>query len=123
MGKKKRKRRKSDACSSSSSKRPCYYLLQGQELLEQGTKRKMQDLEQSYKQLGMEVSVVDEQQYEAWKRRCTLKRQDEEYEQAKAADLEKQRLRQLQEHFRDPAKRREIIAKSYDLLFREKKYI
>ena len=122
MGKKKRKRRKSEACSS-SSKRPCYYLLQGQELLEQGTKRKMQDLEQSYKQLGMDVAVVDEQQYGAWKRRCTLKRQDEEYEQAKAADLEKQRLRQLQEDFRDPAKRREIIANSYELLFREKKYI
>ena len=87
-------------------------------MLEQGTKRKMQDLEQSYKQLGMDVAVVDEQQY-VWKS-LHPEAPDQEHEQAKAADLQRS---SSSRRISRSAKPREIIAKSYDLLFREKVYI
>ena len=120
MEKKKRKRNNG---SSSNSKRQRFYLVQDEVVLESGTKRTVEDLEATYRQLGMNVVVYNEQQHESWKRRRTVDRQNTEYEEAAALDMEKQRLQQLQIAFLDPAKRRDIIAKSYEKLFREKKYI
>ena len=130
MAKKKRRKRNreyQDNGSSSTPKRRCFYLVQGEEVLEKGTKRRVKDLESQYKQLGMPVTVVDEQEYGNWKRRCIRKKQDEEYEEAKARDAEKQaekeRFEKIHRAFADPVKRRQIIANSYEKLFREKKYI
>ncbi len=122
MPKQKRKRHNNNG-SSSSSKRRCFYLVQGEDVLESGTKRKVQDLEDSYRKLGMDVSVCDEEQYASWKRRCTLHKQNKAYEEAAKIDMEKERLQKLRMDFLDPAKRRVIIANSYEKLFREKKYI
>ena len=126
MAKKKRRKRNreyQDNGSSSTPKRRRFYLVQGEEVLEKGTKRRVEDLESKYKQLGMSVRVVDEQEYGNWKRRCIRKKQDEEYEEAKARDTEKQtekeRLEKIHRAFADPVKRREMIAKSYELLFQK----
>ena len=120
MSKKKRKRNTSNG---SSSKRKCFYLLQDEQVLESGTKRKVQDLEKSYRQLGMNVTVCDDHQYASWKRRCVLHRQNKAYEEALKIDMEKERLQKLQMDFSDRRKRCNIIANSYEKLFREKKYI
>ena len=118
-----KKKRKRNASSGSSSKRQCFYLVQDEQVLESGTKRKVEDLEASYRQLGMNVAVMDEQQYGSWKRHCITSKQDEEYREALRRDAEKQaekqRLEQLQRDFSDREKRCEIIRKSYERLFQK----
>lgn len=117
------KKRKRNASGGSSSKRQCFYLVQDEQVLESGTKRKVEDLEESYRRLGMNVKVFDEQQYGSWKRRCITSKQDEEYREALRRDAEKQaekqRLEQLQRDFSDREKRCEIIRKSYERLFQK----
>ena len=117
------KKRKRNASGGSSSKRPCFYLVQDEKFLESGTKRQMQDLEESYGSYGMNVAVLNEQQYQTWKDRCITSKQDEEYREALRRDAEKeaekQRYEQLQRDFSDRKKRCEIISKSYEELFRK----
>ncbi|MAD23075.1 MAG: hypothetical protein CMO44_02740 [Verrucomicrobiales bacterium] len=127
MAKKKRRKRNrecQDNGSSSTSKRRRFYLIQDDtDVLFSGTKRGAEDLKEQYLRLDMNVQVYDDVEHTSWKRRCIRKKQDEEYEEAKARDAEKQaekeRLEQLRRDFSDPQKRREIIAKSYELLFRK----
>ena len=127
MAKKKRRKRNreyQDNGSSSTSKRRCFHLIQDDtNVLFSGTKRGAEDLEEQYRQLDMDVKVQDEVEHTSWKRSCIRKKQDKEYGEAKARDAEKQaekeRLEQLQRDFSDPVKRRQIIAKSYELLFQK----
>ena len=63
----------------------------GREVLESGTKRQMQDLEESYGSYGMNVAVLNEQQYQTWKDRCITSKQDEEYRRRLDETLKKKR--------------------------------
>ena len=127
MGKKNRRKRNreyQDNGSSSSSKRPCFHVIQDDTtVLFSGTKRSAEQMKKQYIQLDMDVQVQDDNEHDSWKRRCIMKKQDEEYEEAKARDAkkqaEKERLEKLRRDFANPEKRREIIAKSYELLFRK----
>jgi len=127
MAKKKRRKRNreyQDNGSSSTPKRRCFHLIQDDTtVLYSGTKRAAEDLKKQYLQFDMNVKVQDDVEHISWKRRCIRKKQDEEYEEAKARDAEKQaekeRLEKIHRAFADPVKRREIIAKSYELLFQK----
>lgn len=127
MGKKNRRKRNreyQDNGSSSSSKRHCFHVIQDDtKVLYSGTKRSAEDMKKQYIKLDMDVQVQDDDEHDSWKRRCIMKKQDEAYEEAKARDAkeqaEKERLEKLRRDFANPEKRREIIAKSYELLFRK----
>ena len=119
MAKKRKKRSMSGSGSSSSSSsnyRPTkkYHLVQENDLLESGSKRKIQNLFGEYNKLGMEkLNIVDDNEYQMIKRRKLITKQNIEYEKAKEQDREKEKLIQMKEDFKDPIKRREIIYNSY----------
>ena len=127
MGKKNRRKRNreyQDNGSSSSSKRHCFHVIQDDtKVLYSGTKRSAEDMKKQYIKLDMDVQVQDDDEHDLWKRRCIMKKQDEAYEEAAAQDAkkqaEKESLEKLHRDFANPQKRREIFAKSYELLFRK----
>ena len=108
-----------------------FYLIQDdKEFLEEGSKREMHDLACQYREVGWNVVVMDQADYNEWVNRNTEReralerqKQDQEYREAAAQDAkkqaEKERLEKLRRDFANPQKRREIIAKSYELLFRK----
>tara|TARA_B110000008_G_scaffold234763_1_gene239254 strand:+ start:759 stop:1151 length:393 start_codon:yes stop_codon:yes gene_type:complete len=123
MAKKRKKRSRSSSGSSSSSSssssfnnRPTkkYHLIQENDILESGSKRKLQNLLGEYNKLGMEkLNIVDDNEYQMIKRRKLITKQNIDYEKAKEKDKEKEKLMQMKEDFKDPIKRREIIYNSY----------
>lgn len=142
MGKKRKHKKRQRSSSSSSSQDTKkkkvetivvdgFYLIQDdKEFLEEGSKREMHDLACQYREVGWNVVVMDQADYNEWVNRNTEReralerqKQDQEYREAAAQDAkkqaEKERLEKLRRDFANPQKRREIIAKSYELLFRK----
>jgi DNA repair ATPase RecN len=114
-------KRKKTNPNSGTKKRVKFYLLSKEkEVLETGSKRKIDDMFCEYKNFMSELSIVDEDTYHTIKRRKLMTHQSTEYETARLKDLETDKLKQLKEDFKDPEKRRKIIYDSYVKLLESK---
>lgn len=126
-------KRKSDCTlNNNNTKRNKFYLLDRQdEVLESGSKRKLNCMKGEYSHFMSALKIVDEPTFQNIKRRKLLQEQREEYEIASLIDSEasEEQTKQdneallyekLRQDFKDPVKRREILYDSYRKLLYSK---
>lgn len=116
-------KRKSVNTEKTPTKRTKFYLINDdddQEVLESGTKRKMDNMLQQYKEFIPKLAIMDEITYRHMKRQKLMSDQSTEYEIAKKEDMETERLKQLKEDFKDREKRSKILHDSYQKLLQSK---
>lgn len=116
-------KRKSGNTEKIPTKRSKFYLINdddNQEVLESGSKRKMDNMLQQYKEFIPNLTIMDETTYRQLKRQKLMSEQSTEYEIAKKEDMETERLKQLKEDFKDREKRSKILYDSYQKLLQSK---